>query len=62
MKVKELIKLLEQKGWKLDRVRGSHHMMTKQGYRTIPVPFHGNVDLDPKFIRIIEKQSGEKLL
>ena len=62
MKTKELIRLLEEKGWKLDRIRGSHHMMTKPGFRTIPIPYHGNADIDPKFIRIIEKQSGEKLL
>lgn len=62
MKVKQLIKLLEEKGWSLDRIKGSHHIMVKPGFRSIPIPFHGNVDIDPKFIRLVEKQAGEKLL
>ncbi len=61
MRTKELIKALEQKGWILSRIQGSHHIMTKPGCRSIPIPFHGNNDLDAKFIRLIEKQSGEKL-
>jgi len=36
--------------------------MTKPGKRSIPIPFHGNKDFDPKFIRMIEKQTGEKII
>ena len=30
---KELIRVLEQKGWRLDRVRGSHHIMVNDAER-----------------------------
>ncbi len=43
---KTLIKLLNQRGWELIRVNGSHHIFynakTKQ---TLPVPIHGNKDI-----------------
>jgi predicted RNA binding protein YcfA (HicA-like mRNA interferase family) len=42
VKPKELIRALEQKGWKLDRVRGSHHILVHETERrALPVPVHG---------------------
>ena len=42
MKVKELIKQPEQKGWHLDRIRGSHYVYSyEKAKRTIVVPVHG---------------------
>jgi predicted RNA binding protein YcfA (HicA-like mRNA interferase family) len=41
---KELIKLLKNNSWKLDRVQGSHHIMIK-GKKTLSVPVHRNKDL-----------------
>lgn len=41
---RELIKLLEENGWVLDRVRGSHHIMIKDD-KTLSVPVHGSKDL-----------------
>lgn len=41
MKSLELIKMLEQDGWYLDSVRGSHHYFkhkTKKGKVTVPHP------------------------
>lgn len=38
---KQLIKLLEKNGWKLKRVRGSHHTFSKPGVSynlTVPHP------------------------
>lgn len=44
---KQLIRALEKKGWQLDRVRGSHHLMKHPvERRKIPVPMH-NRDLKP---------------
>jgi len=41
---KEMVRRYLQAGWKIDRVKGSHHMLEKNGDReTIPV--HGNEDL-----------------
>jgi predicted RNA binding protein YcfA (HicA-like mRNA interferase family) len=40
---KDLAKLLEQHGWKLLRVNGSHHIYGKTGTVVrISVPIHGN--------------------
>ena len=41
---KQLIKELKKEGWVLDRVNGSHHILTK-GKNTITVPVHGNKSL-----------------
>ncbi|MFA6505083.1 MAG: type II toxin-antitoxin system HicA family toxin [Treponemataceae bacterium] len=32
-------------GWALNRISGSHHILVKNGFRSIPVPIHGNSDL-----------------
>lgn len=35
--------ILEMHGWTLARTRGSHHLFTKPGMRTFPVPVHNGV-------------------
>lgn len=41
VKPRELIRPLEQKGWRLDRVRGSHHILVhSEQRRALPVPVH----------------------
>lgn len=41
VKPKQLIKALEQRGWQLDRVRGSHHILVHpEQRRALPVPVH----------------------
>ncbi len=40
MKDKELLKLMQQDGWKIDRIKGSHHVM-KKGNQTEVIPVHG---------------------
>lgn len=43
---KEFAKLLERKGWVLQRVKGSHHIYVKEGTLVrISVPIHGNKSL-----------------
>jgi predicted RNA binding protein YcfA (HicA-like mRNA interferase family) len=43
---KELSVLLKENGWELKRVRGSHHVYTKEGSPArISVPMHGNKPL-----------------
>jgi len=40
---KEFASLLEEKGWELKRIKGSHHVYTKPGTPArISVPIHGN--------------------
>jgi predicted RNA binding protein YcfA (HicA-like mRNA interferase family) len=54
----EIIKLLKKNGWKLNRISGSHHIMTKAGRRSVPVPVHGKKDLPKGLIAAILKQTG----
>ena len=40
---KELCKILEEQGWKLLRINGSHHIYSKEGVlKNIVVPVHSN--------------------
>jgi predicted RNA binding protein YcfA (HicA-like mRNA interferase family) len=60
MTAKELAKILEANGWKLDRISASHHIYVKDGQpRPIPIPFHTNKDIGYLANRIL-KQAGLK--
>ena len=56
MKGKDLVKLLKQNGWTVDRVHGSHYIM-KKGNQTETVPVH-NKDLPPGLLKAIKKRTG----
>ncbi len=55
----ELVKLLKQNGWQVDRISGSHHIMV-EGNRTISVPVHGKKELGKGITQAILKQAGIK--
>lgn len=55
---KEMIKLLRDNGWEVDRVKGSHHYMKKKGFRPIVVPFHKELKKGTE--RSILKSAGLK--
>jgi len=55
----ELVKLLKQNGWQVDRISGSHHIMVK-GNRTISVPVHGKKELGKGITQAILRQAGIK--
>lgn len=57
---KQLRKLLEENGWCLDRISGSHHIMIREGNRSVPIPVHGNSDLPKGLLKAILKQAGIK--
>ena len=59
MSGKELLKKLKKDGWTLDRIKGSHHIMVKQGF-TVVVPVHGNSDIPKGTLNAIHKLSGLK--
>lgn len=51
---KKFAKILEQNGWQLLRIQGSHHIYCKPGQTTrISVPIHGNKDLKPSNFNLI---------
>ncbi|PYS28608.1 MAG: addiction module toxin, HicA family [Acidobacteria bacterium] len=61
MKVREVIKLLEDDGWSLARTRGSHRQFkhaTKRG--TVTVSGKSGIDVPPGTLNSILKQAGLK--
>ena len=53
---KEVCRLLEQHGWQLKRIKGSHHIYGKPGEcALIVVPVHGNQSLKPGLQRAVLK-------
>jgi predicted RNA binding protein YcfA (HicA-like mRNA interferase family) len=60
MNGKQVIKKLEESGWKILRVQGSHHRLGKEAKRTT-VPIHGSKDLGKGLLAAIERQTGVKL-
>ncbi|HQM82231.1 MAG TPA: type II toxin-antitoxin system HicA family toxin [Syntrophorhabdaceae bacterium] len=60
MSGKELIKILEENGWILDRISGSHHILIKKDCRSIPIPVHGKTDLPKSLVQTILRQAGIK--
>jgi predicted RNA binding protein YcfA (HicA-like mRNA interferase family) len=56
---KEMCKVLERHGWRLDRIEGSHHVYKKPGHPGTPsVPVHGTKILKPKTQRNIMRSAG----
>lgn len=56
---KRMCRLLEQRGWTLARINGSHHVYRQaaSGRRTV-VQVHGNQDLKPGTQRAIMRDAG----
>lgn len=53
---KDFSRLLEQKGWSLLRVNGSHHIYGKAGVNVrLSVPIHGNDSLKTGLLRHLMK-------
>jgi predicted RNA binding protein YcfA (HicA-like mRNA interferase family) len=49
---KDLASAIEGKGWVLARIKGSHHIFTKEGMRErIVIPIHGNRPLKIGLLR-----------
>lgn len=60
MNGKDILKKLQAQGWVLNRINGSHHIMTKNGVAA-PVPVHGARDVGAGLVAAIAKQTGVKL-
>ena len=57
---KDVIAKLKATGWRLDRIHGSYHILTKDG-GAVPVPVHGSRDLGAGLIAALQRQTGVKL-
>lgn len=56
---KQFAKLVEQKGWHLVRIQGSHHIYCKlDNPACISIPIHGNKDIKIGLLRYLMKQVG----
>jgi predicted RNA binding protein YcfA (HicA-like mRNA interferase family) len=56
---KELAKVLEGHGWRLLRVRGSHHVYGKPGEVVrLSIPIHGNTPLNKGLLAHFLKMAG----
>ncbi len=56
---KKLCKILEENGWILVRINGSHHVYTKRGEDArIVVPVHGNKEIKVGLLKSILKTAG----
>lgn len=58
MKDKELLKLLLKNGWHLSEIKGSHHILTKNGKIEV-IPVHGK-DMKIGLLTKILKRTGLK--
>jgi len=52
-------KLLESHGWTCSRIKGSHHVFTKKGEVSIPIPVHRQ-KVKYGYVRRIKKQLEEE--
>jgi predicted RNA binding protein YcfA (HicA-like mRNA interferase family) len=53
---RELARLVQQRGWQLARINGSHHIFTMAGRRErIVIPIHGNQPLKTGLLRSLMK-------
>jgi predicted RNA binding protein YcfA (HicA-like mRNA interferase family) len=56
---KDLVKLLQQQGWRLEHVRGSHHILRKGG-KLLSVPVHPGRDLGKGLLLRLMKEAGRR--
>lgn len=53
------VKAFERAGWEVDRIKGSHHILTKPGVEPIlSVPCHKGKPLKPKLLSKLIKAAG----
>ena len=56
---KAFVKVASAHGWQLDRIKGSHHIMTKYGEDAIlTIPVHGNKPLKIGLLKALMKQAA----
>jgi predicted RNA binding protein YcfA (HicA-like mRNA interferase family) len=56
---REVVRLLEKHGWRIEHVRGSHHVLRKEG-RHLSIPVHAGKDLGKGLLARLLKEAGLK--
>jgi predicted RNA binding protein YcfA (HicA-like mRNA interferase family) len=55
----ELSRAVQQRGWQLTRIHGSHHIFIKPKRRErLVIPIHGNRPLKPGLLRSLMRIAG----
>lgn len=55
----QAVRAFQTFGFAVDRIRGSHHIMTKDGHpNLLTVPVHGNRTLRPGTLRALIRDAG----
>lgn len=54
VRFQEVRRRFEAHGWYLDRIRGSHHVFSKPGRGSFPVPVHGG-KVQAVYVKKIER-------
>jgi len=57
---KELLKESQKKGFKLIRVKGSHHILRHEDGRELNIPIHSNKDIPNGLLHYLLKILNEK--
>jgi predicted RNA binding protein YcfA (HicA-like mRNA interferase family) len=57
---RRVLKALIRIGWRVDRVRGSHHVLTRSGWPDYVFAFHAAEEIGPVMLREISKRTGLK--
>jgi predicted RNA binding protein YcfA (HicA-like mRNA interferase family) len=56
---RDFARLVQQRGWQLARINGSHHIFTVAGRRErVVIPIHGNQPLKTGLLRALMKIAG----
>ena len=58
IKPRELIRFLENNGYKYIRAKGGSHHIYGNGFHSVPIPIHGNKDFGEDFIAMILRETG----
>lgn len=58
VKARKLLKSLESLGWTVVRQRGSHRIMSREGWPDITFAFHDSDEIGPKMLSKISKNTG----
>jgi predicted RNA binding protein YcfA (HicA-like mRNA interferase family) len=57
-----MCRLVEAKGWVLQRIKGSHHIYSKAGVpKVISIPVHGSQDLKRGLANRIARDAGVEM-
>jgi predicted RNA binding protein YcfA (HicA-like mRNA interferase family) len=59
MNGKDLVRLLKKHGWQVEHIRGSHHILSKDG-RHLSVPVHAGKELGTGLLQKLLKEAGLK--